>query len=76
MVTKILNLIEELYCKKYTGKLEVEKLPVGYSAKFWLDKNTPTYISAQIENEEDFLHFMRDELKNRYWHHNTYYHII
>ena len=76
MVTKILNLIEELYCKKYIGKIEIEKLPVGYSTKFWLDKNNPTTISAEIDNEENFLQFMRDELKNRYWHHNTYYHII
>lgn len=76
MVTKILDLIKELYCKEYIGKIEVEKLHVGYAVKFWLDKNTPTTISAEIENEEDFLQFMREELKNRYWHHNTYYHII
>lgn len=76
MITKILDLIKELYCKEYIGKIEVEKLHVGYAVKFWLDKNTPTTISAEIENEEDFLQFMRQELKNRYWHHNTYYHII
>lgn len=76
MITKILDLIKELYCKEYIGKIEVEKLHVGYVVKFWLDKNTPTTISAEIENEEDFLQFMREELKNRYWHHNTYYHII
>lgn len=76
MVTKVLNLIEELYCKRYVGRIEIEKLPVGYSTKFWLDKNNPTTISAEIDKEEDFLQFMREELKNRYWHHNTYYHII
>lgn len=76
MITKILDLIKELYCKEYIGKIEVEKLHVGYAVKFWLDKNTPTTISAEIENEEDFLQFMRQELKNRYWHHNTYYRII
>ena len=76
MVTKVLNLIEELYCKRYVGRIEIEKLPVGYSAKFWLDKNNPTTTSAEIDKEEDFLQFMREELKNRYWHHNTYYHII
>lgn len=76
MVTKILNLIKELYCREYIGEIKVEKLPVGYTVKFLLDKNTPTTISAEIENEEDFLQFMRKELKNRYWHHNTYYHII
>ena len=76
MVTKVLNLIEELYCKRYVGRIEIEKLPVGYSVKFWLDKNNPTTISAEIDKEEDFLQFMREELKNRYWHHNTYYHII
>jgi hypothetical protein len=59
MITKILDLIKELYCKEYIGKIEVEKLHVGYAVKFWLDKNTPTTISAEIENEEDFLQFMR-----------------
>lgn len=76
MVGKILNLIEELYCKKYTGRIEVDKLPVGYAAKFWLDKNNPTLIAAEIEDPEQFLKFMREELRTRYWHHNVYAHII
>lgn len=72
MVGKILDLIEQIYCKKYIGKLKVEKLPIGYSVGFWLDRNTPTIIAAEIEDENDFLQYLAKELRNSYWHHNKY----
>lgn len=72
MVNKILSLIEDVYCKKYVGKLEVEKLPCGYSVKFWLDRNNPTIIAADIEDIDSFLNFLRQELKVNRWHYNQY----
>lgn len=72
MVNKILALIEEVYCKKYIGKLQVEKLPIGYSAKFWIDRNNPSIIAAELDNPDDFLNYLKEQLKINRWNHSQY----
>ena len=72
MVNKVLELIRQVYCKEYTGRLEVEKLPIGYAVKIWLDRNTPTMIAAEIEDPDKFLEYIKEELKNSRWHYTKY----
>nr|DAW84487.1 MAG TPA: hypothetical protein [Caudoviricetes sp.] len=62
----ILNIIEEIYSKRYNSKLFVTELPGGgYSAKFALNNiDKPLVISAQL-NATDFLKFMRQELRDK-----------
>jgi hypothetical protein len=61
-----------VYCKKYIGKLEVEKLPTGFAAKFWIDRNNPNVIAADLTDPEDFLKYLEKELKVNRWHYSQY----
>lgn len=58
--------ILDIYHKQYIGKLEITKLnPVGYSIKFGLDRpNKPMTIYAELEDDK-FLKFLKQELRNR-----------
>ena len=62
----ILDIIKDIYCKKYTSKLIVTELPGGgYSAKFALNNiDKPLVISAQL-NAPDFLKFIKQELRDK-----------
>ena len=62
----ILQIIEQVYHKKYIGKLEVTRLePIGLQVKFGMNNvDKPLVISAQLE-DEDFLKFLREELRSR-----------
>lgn len=62
----ILQIIEEVYNKKYIGKLEVVRLsPIGLSVKFGMNNvDKPIVISAQL-NDTDFLKFIKQELRDR-----------
>ncbi len=63
---KILSLIEEIYKKKYIGKLWVRKMtPIGFQAKFGLNNDDkPLVITAEL-SDKDFIKFMRQELIDR-----------
>lgn len=55
----------DIYDAYYIGKLKVKKLPVGYEVR--LGMNTPEcpyIIYAELEDEK-FLKFLREELRNR-----------
>lgn len=58
--------ILDIYHKKYIGKLEIQKLnPIGYCIKFGMDNvYKPITIYAELEDDK-FLKFLRQELKNK-----------
>lgn len=62
----ILKMIEEVYQKKYIGKLFITRLdPIGLQVKFGMNNvDKPLVISAQL-NDVDFLKFLRNELRER-----------
>lgn len=62
--TAIRDIIRDVYCKEYTSKLIITKLPEGgYSAKFALNNiDKPLVISAQLD-ASNFLKYIREELR-------------
>ena len=62
----ILCLIEQLYNKKYIGKLWIKNLtPIGYQIKFGINNDDkPLVISAELP-EDEFIKFMKNELRER-----------
>ncbi len=61
-----LEYIQNLYKRKYIGKIKVVKLnPIGYSVKLGLISiDQPISIYAELEDEQ-FLKFLKQELKDR-----------
>ncbi len=61
-----LQMIEQVYQKKYIGKLEVSRLnPIGLQVKFGMNNvDKPIVISAQLD-DQSFLKFLKDELRTR-----------
>lgn len=73
MKEKILCLFEELYKKKYLGKLEVKEIPGGYTLVLHLNQDEkPIRISAQGD-EDTFLKIIREELRTRHFDLAEYY---
>lgn len=73
MREKILQLIEKLYCKKYTGKIKVEKIKDGYTLVLGLNQEErPIRISGQM-GEKDFLKYVENELRLRHLETTEYY---
>lgn len=70
----ILQLIEDLYQKKYIGHIKIKKLkPLGYTV--WLGMNNddkPIIISAELDKVR-FLKFFKQELLDRHWDHIKYF---
>lgn len=62
----ILCIIEQVYQKKYVGKLYVTRLdPIGLQVKFGMNNvDKPIVISAEL-SDVDFLKFLREELRSR-----------
>ena len=62
----ILEMIEEIYKSKYTGKLFIKRMePVGLTVVFGMNNNDkPLVISAEL-NDVDFMRFLRKELRER-----------
>lgn len=62
----ILQLIEQIYQKKYIGKLWITRLdPIGLQVKLGMNNvDKPIVISAQLE-DQDFLNFFKEELRSR-----------
>ena len=70
---KILQLIEDIYNKKYIGKIKVTKYPMGWGV--WLGMNNndkPINIIAELPDNK-FLTFFREELLNRNWDTTRYF---
>lgn len=68
----VLQLIEKIYCKKYTGRLEViynkqEEKPDEYILHLYphLQLRAPLCMAFQCNNDEEFLAKVEQELKSR-----------
>lgn len=70
----ILQTIEEVYNKKYIGKLFITRLdPIGLSVKFGMNNvDKPIVISAQLD-DVSYLKFLRQELRDRGLHTVQYF---
>lgn len=70
----ILDYIRELYKMEYIGGLEITNLdPVGYKISFNFDKSEmPLVIIADLPDEE-FLPFIKEELRSRKLHRVKYF---
>ena len=61
----IRDTIMDIYHKEYTGKISVQKLPVGYCIKLGMNTpDQPITIYAELEGRK-FLEFLRQEIKDR-----------
>lgn len=67
----------ELYKVEYVGGIKIEDLdPVGYKVTFYLDNpEIGLNIIADLPDEE-FIPFIKEELKNRKLHKTKYYKTI
>lgn len=72
----ILGYIRELYNREYIGQLDVTALdPTGYKVSFNFAKaNNPLVIISDLSDEE-FLPFIKKELRNKKLHSTEYYKI-
>lgn len=63
----ILEAVQDIYYKKYVGKLEVRQLSKGYQLLMWFNKpEAPITISAEC-SAENFIKFIRKELRERHF---------
>ena len=63
----ILEAVQDIYHKKYVGKLEVRQLSKGYQLLMWFNKpEAPITISAEC-SAENFIKFIRKELRERHF---------
>lgn len=63
---KILDYIVEIYKANYTGKLEVTNKNGIYVLKLGVPSaDIPTNISLQTDNAEEFLEYIKKELRDR-----------
>jgi hypothetical protein len=69
----ILEAVQDIYHKKYVGRIEVDKLQNGYTLRMWFNKpESPITISADL-NATDFIKFIRKELRERHFDLVTYF---
>lgn len=69
----VLQLIEKIYCKRYTGRLEVvhneanESNPSEYIVHLYphLQLRAPLCMAFQCDTDEEFLSKLEQELKSR-----------
>lgn len=63
----ILEAVQDIYHKKYVGKLKVSKLPNGYTLQMWFNKpESSVAISAELDDEK-FIKFIKEELRKRHF---------
>ena len=64
---KILQLIEDIYNKKYIGKIKVTKYPMGWGVWLGMNNNDKPIIIAAELSDKMFLKFFKKELLDRNW---------
>lgn len=73
MIAAIQDIIKSQHNREFTGKIIVKDLePEGYSVGFEVIQYRPVYISATLPDEE-FLEYMRQELRNKAFIFARYY---
>lgn len=66
LVNKIRDYIKTHYNAEYNGYINVEKLETGYKLSIGIPSYmSPTTISMDTENEEEFLNYIYSELRRR-----------
>lgn len=66
-----LDFIRTFSKREYIGKIKVEKLiPKGYEVTLY-HQDIPTVFYAELEGE-DFLKFLREEIRNKKFHLSKY----
>lgn len=74
---KILDYIKSCYKAEYIGFLEVEELHPGYIFKIGVPSYiTPTVIISYHNTEEEFLEFIKLEIRQKNFMRVDYYNII
>ena len=70
----LICIIEEVYQKKYIGKLQVERLnPIGLVVKLGLNvEEKPIVIAADLEDNK-FLDYFKKEVRERHLHTTKYF---
>ena len=70
----ILESIRKIYCKDYTGTLDVYELePVGYKVRLGIQNDErPITIMAELPLKK-FIKFFEEELRQRHLHDVHYY---
>lgn len=70
----ILEYIRQLYKREYVGCLDIEYLdPTGYKVSFYLNKGENPLVIITDLSEEDFLPFIKEELRSRKLHKTKYF---
>lgn len=73
MIAAIRDIIRLQHNREFIGKIIVKDLePEGYSVGFEVIQYRPIYISATLPDEE-FLEYMRQELRNKAFIFAKYY---
>lgn len=76
LIAAIHDIIKCLHNREFKGKITVENLdPEGYKVGFEVHQYRPLYISATLPDEE-FLKFMKQELRNKAFIFARYYETV
>lgn len=63
----ILEAVQDIYHRKYVGKIKVEELSKGFKVSLWFNKpEAPISISGEY-SAEDFIKYIKKELKERHF---------
>ena len=63
----ILEAVQDIYHKKYIGRLEVRQLSKGFQLLMWFNKpEAPITISAEC-SAQNFIKFIKKELRERHF---------
>ena len=73
--TQVLNIIEDLYKCKYTGKLKVEQNENCYTLKLFLTNQDFSNIQISVETD-DFLGYIKKELLSRRLDRNKFFKLV
>ena len=73
LIAAIQDIMKCLYNREFTGNITIKNLePIGYQVGFEVHQYRPLYISATLPDEE-FLKFMKQELRNKAFIFARYY---
>ena len=76
LTAAIRDIIRSQHNREFIGKISIKNLePEGYSVGFEVIQYRPLYISATLPDEE-FLEFMKQELRNKAFIFARYYETV
>lgn len=73
----ILDYIFTIYKCKYLGDIKIENLdPIGYKISFYLNHSENPVVIISDLCDEEFIPFIKNEIKNRKFHRTKYYKVV